>query len=371
MEVIEYIEQLVLKRSYLTTLIFGIGAYQLSFFVVRTILVFTQTLILSGTPLTSYGAKKGAWAVITGSSDGIGREFAIQLGSAGLNILLVARNKEALERVAEQIRGATNNAVSVQICLIDFAKATEEDFTRLQQIIDSMNIGVLGGFNFSIDHISVNVCYPTPCTHRIVGVCEVNNVGRGHSVPNPFIETPLSEINDIIAINVQGTLRTTHLVVPTMIRSKQRSRGLVINVGSLSGAIPISLLSTYSASKSFMATWSAALREELKDEDIDVVHLNAFYVETKLSNTKKSLIVPDTATYVSSALGSLGWACGAALTGRPGTASPFWGHALLDWIGQIVPGYPGVFVPVGLKLQRFMRKKIIHESVLKEKASTR
>jgi short-subunit dehydrogenase len=41
--------------------------------------------------------------VITGSSDGIGREFAIQLGSAGLNILLVARNKEALETVAEKI----------------------------------------------------------------------------------------------------------------------------------------------------------------------------------------------------------------------------------------------------------------------------
>jgi 17beta-estradiol 17-dehydrogenase / very-long-chain 3-oxoacyl-CoA reductase len=56
----------------------------------------------------------------------------------------------------------------------------------------------------------------------------------------------------------------------------------VINVGSLSGAIPISLLSTYSASKSFMATWSAALREELKDEDIDVVHLNAFYVVSEI-----------------------------------------------------------------------------------------
>jgi NAD(P)-dependent dehydrogenase (short-subunit alcohol dehydrogenase family) len=125
---------------------------------------------------------------------------------------------------------ATNNAVSVQICLIDFAKATEEDFTRLQQIIDSINIGVLGEFNFDIDYTSVNARCSTPCTYPIVHVCEVNNVGRGHSVPNAFIETPWSEINDIITINVRGTLRITHLVVPTMIRSKQRSRYVLLSM---------------------------------------------------------------------------------------------------------------------------------------------
>jgi len=49
-----------------------------------------QTFILPGTDLKKFGAKKGTWAVVTGASDGIGKEFAIQLGSAGFNVLLVA-----------------------------------------------------------------------------------------------------------------------------------------------------------------------------------------------------------------------------------------------------------------------------------------
>lgn len=53
--------------------------------------------------LAKFGAKKGAWAVVTGSTDGIGKEFALQLGKAGFNILLVARNVELLNSTAREI----------------------------------------------------------------------------------------------------------------------------------------------------------------------------------------------------------------------------------------------------------------------------
>lgn len=53
--------------------------------------------------LKRYGAKKGAWAIVTGASDGIGKEFAFQLAKAGFNVFLVARNLELLDAAAAEI----------------------------------------------------------------------------------------------------------------------------------------------------------------------------------------------------------------------------------------------------------------------------
>uniref|UniRef100_A0A0W0FD18 Short-chain dehydrogenase reductase sdr n=1 Tax=Moniliophthora roreri TaxID=221103 RepID=A0A0W0FD18_MONRR len=183
---------------------------------------------------------------MTGFSDVMGRELAVQLGQAGLNVLIVAWNKAALGKLAEEI-----TTLYLSRGLIDFGKAAEDDLARLEEVVRRIDIGIL-----------------------------VKDVGRSHSIPSAFTETPMSEINDIITINVKRTLRITHLVVPRMIGSSRNHsrKNLVIKVGSLSGAILIALLSTYSASKSFLATWLAALREELKPNKIDVIVLNAFYI---------------------------------------------------------------------------------------------
>jgi len=53
--------------------------------------------------LSNFGTKQGAWAAVTGSTDGIGKEFALQLAKAGFNVLLVARNAELLKETAEEI----------------------------------------------------------------------------------------------------------------------------------------------------------------------------------------------------------------------------------------------------------------------------
>lgn len=61
----------------------------------------TLTRIIS--KLQRFGAQKGAWAVVTGASDGIGKEFAFQLAKAGFNVLLVARNKGLLDAASSEI----------------------------------------------------------------------------------------------------------------------------------------------------------------------------------------------------------------------------------------------------------------------------
>ena len=53
--------------------------------------------------MKQYGAGKGAWAVVTGASEGIGREYALQLAKKGFNVLVAARNKAALDALVKEV----------------------------------------------------------------------------------------------------------------------------------------------------------------------------------------------------------------------------------------------------------------------------
>lgn len=115
--------------------------------------------------MSKFGAKKGAWAVVTGSTDGIGKEFALQLGKAGFNVLLVARNVELLKSTAREIgvfllRGhgvygqlrcirfiESKYNVKTQIHVIDFAKADVQKYAELAGVLQQLDIGVLGEYH--------------------------------------------------------------------------------------------------------------------------------------------------------------------------------------------------------------------------------
>lgn len=99
--------------------------------------------------------------VVTGASDGIGREFAIQLAAAGFNILLVARNEAALTSVATEIGVSSRMArtyvahvlliatktagkVETRIQLVDFAKNDPAALNALKSVVANLDVGVLG-----------------------------------------------------------------------------------------------------------------------------------------------------------------------------------------------------------------------------------
>ncbi|KAF7983564.1 hypothetical protein HWV62_21154 [Athelia sp. TMB] len=312
-----------------SALLLVLGSVSLGQFLLKTIYAFVQTFLLSGTSLKKFGAKKGAWAVVTGASDGIGREYALQLAKAGFNILLVARNQQMLSTLAEEIGTKYGPSVTAKVQLIDFAQNNEAAFQSLANVIESLDVGVL-----------------------------VNNVGKSHEMPVDFIDTPPSEIADILTINITGTLRLTSIVLPIM---KRRRAGLILNMGSFAGAVPSPMLATYSASKAFLATFTAALAPEVAPYGIAVQHLNTFYVVSKMSKLRKpSPLVPLPSTYVRSVLGKVGLSCGAAFTGRPATATPFWSHAVADWlIGSV--GWVGLFVGYTHRLHKDIRKRALRK----------
>ncbi|KAM0746774.1 NAD(P)-binding protein [Meredithblackwellia eburnea MCA 4105] len=255
-------------------------------------------LITPGISLKKFGAKKGAWAVVTGATAGIGRDFALQLAGAGFNIFLASRTASKLDEIASEIRAKYPQA-ETRVHAIDFSSATQEDYKKFGEELSKVEVGVL-----------------------------VNNVGKSYDEPTFFHELSEKDLKDIVEINVNATLLTTSLVLPGMI---SRRRGLILTVGSFAALIPSPLLAVYSGSKAFLSTWSQALGSEVKPMGVEVELLNTYFVVSKLSKIRKSSwMIPKPSTYVRSVLSHIGSNGGAV--GQPHISTPYHGHAPVQWV---------------------------------------
>ncbi|XP_006460874.1 hypothetical protein AGABI2DRAFT_192460 [Agaricus bisporus var. bisporus H97] len=314
--------------QYPSLVLLALGALSVLRLLYQTLSVLLQTFVLPGKSLSKFGAKKGAWAVVTGCTDGLGKEFAFQLAQAGFNVLLVARNVDLLNSTAQEIQTKFN--VKTQIHVIDFVKADTREYAVFAETLQNLDVGVL-----------------------------VNNVGKSHAMPAYLVDTPLDEVTDIVTINVKATVQVTYAVLPGMV---QRKRGLILNIGSFAGAVPSPMLATYSGTKAFLATFTSALAEEVRKDNIVVEHVNTYFVVSKLSKIRKaSALVPMPRGYVRSVLGKIGLACGAGFSGRPDTSTPYWSHALLDWLMTVV-GLPGVFIGYTHRLHQDIRRRALRKA---------
>ena len=272
--------------------------------------------------LRSFGPE-GSWAVITGASDGLGKEFALQLARSGFNILLVSRTASKLIALEEEIT-SKNPSVQTKSLAMDYAQNDDADFETLKAAVNELDVAVL-----------------------------INNVGKSHSIPTPFALTPEDEMADIININCHGTLRTTQLIVPGM---QQRKRGLVLTMGSFGGLLPTPLLATYSGSKAFLQQWSTALGAELEPYGVTVELVQAYLITSAMSKVRRtSASIPDPRAFVKTVLGKIG-----RNGGSPGYAyssSPYWSHGLMAWF---LTSVAGVMNKVVLGQNRGM-----HESIRK------
>ncbi|KAI9865144.1 MAG: hypothetical protein M1813_002464 [Trichoglossum hirsutum] len=273
------------------------------------------------TPILRKFGPKGSWAVITGASDGIGKEFALQLASKGFNVVLVSRTQSKLEALAKDIESRHTDIQSRTLAM-DFAKNSDEDYDRLVALVDGLDVAVL-----------------------------INNVGKSHDIPVPFVLTPKQEMSDIIAINCVGTLKVTQIIAPGMV---QRRRGLILTMGSFGGLLPTPLLATYSGSKAFLQQWSAALGSELKPHNIQVELTLSYLVTSSMSKIRRpSMFIPNPKNFVRAALGKIGRSGGAQ--GIAYTSTPYWSHGIMQWALATFVGLSNVFV--------VDRNKVMHESI--------
>lgn len=275
-------------------------------------LAFHSTTVTDRRQLRSFGPR-GSWALVTGASDGIGKQFAEQLAKAGYNLILVSRTASKLQSVSDAIK-QSHSGVRAEILAMDFGANLDSDYKKLAALIKDKDVAVL-----------------------------INNVGQSHSIPVPFAETSESEMNNIITINCTATLRVTQLVLPAMLA---RKRGLILTMGSLGGLLPTPLLATYSGSKAFLQHWSSALASELEPSGITVHFVHAYLVTSAMSKVRRpSLFIPSEKQFVRSVLAKIGRTGGSV--GYAYSGSPYWSHGLMiapiisvlgaynDWVAGI------------------------------------
>ncbi|TGJ78610.1 hypothetical protein E0Z10_g10151 [Xylaria hypoxylon] len=305
----------------------GLGALWVGSKVLSFLRLVLSMFVLSGTNLRKYGGK-GTWAVVTGASDGLGKEFATQLAAKGFNLLLVSRTRSKLETFQTELQ-AKHSGLQTDILAMDFAAVDNDaDYAHLTQRIEGLDVGIL-----------------------------INNVGQSHSIPVPFTLTDESEMESIININCRGTLKVTRIVAPGM---QSRRRGLILTMGSFGGWMPTPLLATYSGSKAFLQFWSTALAAELKPDNVDVQLVLSYLVTTAMSKVRRpSLLIPSPKPFVRAALGKVGVG---SWQNTAYTYTPHWSHALMAWF---VENTVGIGSSVGLNVNRSMHVDIRNRALRK------
>lgn len=87
------------------------------------------------------GAK---WAVVTGSTDGIGKAYAMELAKKNFNVVLISRSQNKLDEVAKEI-GEKFDHIEVRTISFDFTNANLADYeTQIFDRLKDVEIGILG-----------------------------------------------------------------------------------------------------------------------------------------------------------------------------------------------------------------------------------
>ncbi|CAK6449490.1 unnamed protein product [Pipistrellus nathusii] len=264
------------------------------------------------------GPGLGEWAVVTGSTDGIGKSYAEELARCGMKVVLISRSQDKLNQVSSEIREKFK--VETKTIAADFA--SEDIYDKIKTSLAGLKIGVL-----------------------------VNNVGVAYEYPEFFLDIPDLDntIKKMIIVNVLSVCKMTRLVLPGMV---ERSKGVILNISSASGMYPVPLLTIYSATKAFVDFFSQCIHEEYKSKGIFVQSVLPFFVATKLAKIRKtSLTIPSSEAYVKSALKTVG------LTTRT-NGYPI--HSLMGVFASMVPSwlYMKMSMRMGMSTRARYLKKV-------------
>lgn len=193
-----------------------------------------------------------ATALITGASSGIGKELAHIHAERGGDLVIVARNRDALDALKTELE--TTHGISVFIIVADL---TEE--------------GATADICATLDHQHINIDYL------------INNAGiGGHGA---FHERSAEEDTAMIALNCRALTELTHRILPGMLI---RKRGKILNLASTAAYVPGPLQAVYYATKAYVLSLSEALAEELRGTQITVTALCPGPVKTGFATASKS-----------------------------------------------------------------------------------
>ncbi|GJG89372.1 oxidoreductase [Gemmatimonadetes bacterium T265] len=234
------------------------------------------------------------FAVITGSSSGIGLELAKLAAADGYTLLLAA--DRPFTQALEQLGQASVDTIHVDL-------STAEGVAALDERIGGRPVDVL-------------------CANA------------GHGLGKAFLDEDFAEVRNLVETNVIGTIDLLQRVGRRM---RDRNEGKILITGSIAGLIPGAYQAAYNASKAFLDSFSFALRNELKDTGVTVTCLmpnvteSEFWERAGTLDTKAGAGKKDPPEAPAKA----GWD---AMKAGKGDVSPGWISTLQRAIVRVLPG---------------------------------
>ena len=178
--------------------------------------------------------KDDSYTLITGASSGIGKELGMYCGNCGMNLLLVSLPGEGLEEVSHKI----NEEFNVKTDFFEIDLTERDSPEKVFKWVRNNNYQV-----------------------RVL----INNAGLAGTVV--FEKSDLKYNDDRILLNIRALVLLIRLFIPDL---RKHEKSYILNVGSLSAFFSIPYKSLYSSTKSFVLSFSRALRYELKGTSINI-----------------------------------------------------------------------------------------------------
>lgn len=240
-----------------------------------------------------YNKSGKAWALVTGTTSGIGTGFAKSLVRAGFNLMMIARNESRLKEMKDELMKEKKiSGQKIEFFVLDLGnRVLSENVTHF---IANNEVSIL-----------------------------VNNAGLNTEYPKMLVDNSFDEVKSIVDVNCQALVSLTRAVLPGMV---SRKNGCVINMSSLFGQIGAPLLSVYSGTKSFIDSFSASLGSELCGSGVSVFCSLPGFVVSNMSKIRRTSLTVISANACAETV--LGQAAGGWLS----SAAPHWTHSLIGWL---------------------------------------
>src|SRR5258705_9980697 len=184
----------------------------------------------------------GPWALITGASSGIGREFARQIAASGINIALVARRQDLLKEVGVEF--SMRYGVEHRVVVLDVSR---EDFIgQLASATDDLDIGLV-----------------------------VSNAGTGN--PGEFLKLDRQLLEATLRLSTMAHLDIAHHFGQKL---GERRRGGIILAGAMGAENGVPCMANDGAAKAYVHSLGEALHYEFKPRGVCVTVLAAGFTDT-------------------------------------------------------------------------------------------
>ncbi len=195
-------------------------------------------------------------ALITGASSGMGLEYAELLAAQNVNLVLAARRREPMEKLATELR----QKYGVEIVVEPIDLAVPGAAARLKSSLDdqSMQIDIL-----------------------------VNNAGYG--LHGDFLDTPLERTTDMIQLNITAVTELSFIFGQDM---ATRGTGQILLIASILSFQPVPGFSAYAATKSYVLSFGEALHDELRPRGVTVTCLCPGHTETGFDAAANAPVSP-------------------------------------------------------------------------------